>query len=536
MKKLALFLLLSIVLNSNAQTSITATIPFQGYDETQAYLGEAEFQIFLDNVDGVLDKPIILVDGFDPSDTRDIPAMYNLLSDGNQNLADTLRDEGYDFVLLNFPVYTRASDNVVVDGGVDYIQRNAMILTELIDTINNQKVGSEELVIIGPSMGGLISRYALRYMEQNSLDHQTRLYVSWDTPHQGANILIGFQYLFNYIAIQTNDQQLMDGVNASLKSPASKEMLVDHFLGHLQSGSDFEQDPNLLLPVGAPNFRDAFQNEIDAMGFPQQVRNISVSNGSGIGITTGSPGVNVINNTFDVAANTTSDVIINFTPVASQSMVVTDVITRFFGVPIATYTAESQSTSVSDGLDASPGGKYDIASFTNATQGNPILQDFITNLNQSEFCFIPTISSLAINNENNWYASPDIGNTHNSPFDAWYVPNANEDHVTLTQANINFVLPEIRNQVVGVVGNVLTNKYILKTNPVSNNITLLLDNSYQYNNVNTKIVDITGKSLLQNTYNSVSNEINIPIDLSKGIYFLTISDSQITFSKKIIVK
>jgi len=537
MKKSLFFLLLIISFKIIAQTPITATIPYQGYDESEAFLGEAEFEIFLDNTDGVLDKPIILLDGFDPGDGRNIAEMYSLLDFNGQNMGDILRSEGFDFVLLNFPVYTRVSDNVTVDGGVDYIQRNAMVLAELINQINTQKVGNEELVIIGPSMGGLISRYALSYMEQNSLDHETRLYISWDAPHLGANIPIAMQYFINFVAESQDDQDLRDLINASLNSPAAREMLVDHYLPHLQSGSPFEQDPNILLPVGAENFRDVFQSELDALGFPQEVRNISVTNGSGNGTIIASPNAEIINHTFDVAANTTTEIVLNFTPVSSQINDVTDVVTRFFGIPIPTssYNAKSESFSFTDGVDGAPGGIADIVDLVGDTTGNPLLEEFVEALNQSEYCFIPTISALAISNENNWYQTPDIGNTHNSEFVAWYTPNNNEPHVTATQNNIDFILPEIRNLVVGVNDFVFDKKYKLKSNPVRENLTILLDNNFNYNEVNISIINITGQQLFNKSYTNLINELRIPIQLQTGIYFLKIDDNQISFSKKFII-
>ena len=272
-------------------TQIVASIPYQGFGEAMAHLGTGEYKIFYDNIDGELDKPIFFIDGFDPGDSRTISIMYSALNYGNpvQNLADILRDEGYDLIVLNFPTYISVSDGTtVIDGGADFIQRNAFILIELINTINAIKVGSEQNVVIGPSMGGLISRYALRYMEQNSMDHETRLYLSFDSPHLGANVPIGIQYLFNYMVngdpMITEAEPLVSGL---LNSAAAKQMLIDHYLAHLQGGSDFLQDTNITLPFGAPNFRDAFQSELDAMGFPQNTRNVSIINGSGIGSTTG---------------------------------------------------------------------------------------------------------------------------------------------------------------------------------------------------------------------------------------------------------
>ena len=57
-------------------------------------IGTGEYEIFLSD-DNILDKPIILIDGFDPGDTRDITGIYSLLNfDDNgtsSNLADIVR-------------------------------------------------------------------------------------------------------------------------------------------------------------------------------------------------------------------------------------------------------------------------------------------------------------------------------------------------------------------------------------------------------------------------------------------------------------
>ena len=41
-------------------------------------------------------------------------------------------------------------------------------------------------MVIGYSMGGLIARYALAYMEEQGIAHETRLYVSYDAPQKGV--------------------------------------------------------------------------------------------------------------------------------------------------------------------------------------------------------------------------------------------------------------------------------------------------------------------------------------------------------------
>ena len=200
-----LFLLPSLIFS---QVSITSGITpdLSLYGESTNYPGEGEYQIFLSS-DNILDKPIILVDGFDQGDTRDITGIYDLLdfegTSGTENLADLLRVEGFDIVILNFPTYIRTADGATIDGGADFIERNAMVLVELIETINTAKASNspEQNVIIGPSMGGIITRYALNYMENQTLDADTRLYISFDSPHHGANVPIGLQHQLNFLVL-----------------------------------------------------------------------------------------------------------------------------------------------------------------------------------------------------------------------------------------------------------------------------------------------------------------------------------------------
>ena len=528
MKKALFILIVFISVQINSQT-ITATIGYQGYDESQEYFGEGNYEIFLDNIDGVLDKPIIMIDGFDPGDGRDISMLYSSLDFGGDNLADILRDEGYDFIALNAPLYN--TDGKDIDGGADYVQRNAMVLVELINFINNEKVGSEELVIIGPSMGGLIARYGLSYMEANSLTHETRLYISFDSPHLGANIPISFQYLINYFAKELDNEQAQEVVDNVLNSPAAKEMLLDHYLGHLLPGSNFEQDPSLLLPIGAPNFRDAFQTELNDLGFPVNVRNVSIINGSGQGTTIGSPGMEMINTTLDLGATITADIILRFTPEAGQTTTVTDFTTSVGGVPFASFEAAAESFAFTDGVDSSPGGKGDIASGLGDIT-DPIIIAFLEALEQSEYSFIPAISAMAIDSEPDWFATPNI---NDSPFVNAHIPNVNENHVQLTEQNAAFALSEIRQEPLNTSDFELVN-FVLMENPVSEQIRLKLNPTQVYNNVSISVYNTSGQQILSEKIQNPSDIIAINHHLNSGIYLLHITDNNHNYNTKLVVK
>lgn len=515
---------------SMAVETITANIAYQGYDETQAYFGQGEYEIYLDNVDGVLDKPIIVLDGFDPGDSRDIPGLYASLSFDGQNMADILRDEGFDIVILNAPLYNTGGKDI--DGGGDYIQRNAMVLIAMIQQLNADKVGDNELVVLGPSMGGLIARYALSYMEDNSLDSETRLYISFDAPHRGANIPISLQYLINYFADQVGDATAQQVIDQLLNSPAAKEMLVDHLLGHLLAGSTYEQDPTKVLPLGAPGFRNEFQAELDALGFPSNVRNVTMVNGSGNGTTTGSPGITVVDTNLEIDAVTDVDVALKFTPAASQTNTVTDVTVNFFGFPINTYQTTAQSPNNTAGVDSAPGGTGSISDALGDGGGNQVLIDFINALQQDLYSFIPTMSSLAIDNPD-WFATPDL---NDSPFVNFYIPNDNEPHVTVTAESAQFALDEIRDGVLSVGENQFSNQFILAQNPVQKNINIVIPNNTLSQTLTTTVFSITGQRLMQKTWASPSKELTWNHNLSNGIYLLKLDNGISTQTIKMIVE
>ena len=530
--------------DESAITPINSTLTYQGSGEGMAHLGTAEYKIYYDNVDGVLDKPIFFVDGFDPNDTRTIPLMYSLMNfDDNgtpSNLADDVRDLGYDIVVLNFPNYLSASDGTTpIAGGADFIQRNAYTFIELINTINGMKSGSEQNVVIGPSMGGLISRYALRYMEQNAMDHDTRLYISFDSPHLGANVPIGIQYMFNFMV--NGDPGIVAAeplVNGLLNSPAAKQMLIDHYLSHLQGGSLFLQDPTKTLPVGAPNFRDAFQGELDAMGFPQNVRNVAITNGSGLSAQTGTPGMTLLDHTFDTGVvsgfNTRAIVKTYFTPRNVETITVTDFVGEAF--IIVTWveafsflaTAESTSPTNRSGTDSAPGGQFDLYSFDDGT--NPLITEFVANLNSQYFDFIPTLSGLSIASEPNWYA---VADTNLTPFENTYIPAANEPHVTLTAGNVAFALNEILNPPLSIP-TVEANTFKIEKNPITSDLTIISSTTYE--NASISIIDITGKTVYQSNM-TLTNRSTLPLHIDSGVYILNIETTDnFKFRTKIVVK
>jgi hypothetical protein len=157
--------------NSSALIDIYADndLYFKGYEENKAYQGKNEYRIYYNDEAKVLDKPIIIVDGFDPSDTRKIEkndkghnneekSILGLMSydpDNNSNtdndtdLINELNGLGYDVIIVNHPKYT-VSDGIngnrtkQINGGGDYIERNAFVLISLIRELKRQQQGTQE--------------------------------------------------------------------------------------------------------------------------------------------------------------------------------------------------------------------------------------------------------------------------------------------------------------------------------------------------------------------------------------------------------
>ncbi|MFC6996035.1 DNRLRE domain-containing protein [Rufibacter roseus] len=267
-------------------TSIWSALPFQGYqNEAMPTTGKGELKVFYGagTCDNKIRKPIIVVDGFDALDKEDADDIYderlNKEDANGRKFAETLRNQGFDIIILNFPTYTHPATGEIRYGGGDYIERNARILMHLIDTVNTAKEGNEDLIIIGPSMGGLISQYALAYMEQHYMTHNTKLWVSFDSPHKGANVPLGDQIFLDFFAKEAGSDAAEEARDKRINSPAAKQMLRYHYL------------PNTYT-----DYFQRFYNSLNLLGFPngdigeeEDFRKIALVNGSLGGIEVNAP-------------------------------------------------------------------------------------------------------------------------------------------------------------------------------------------------------------------------------------------------------
>ena len=126
----------------------------------------------------------------------------------------------YDLIFVNY------------NNGVDDIRRNARLAQEIIRWVNTQKAifgSTEQNVVMGMSMGGLVARYGLAQMVRNGENTQVRLLITHDSPHRGANVPLGIQHLVRGVSkilplrIFVRDLHI---AARAIRSEAAKQMLL----------------------------------------------------------------------------------------------------------------------------------------------------------------------------------------------------------------------------------------------------------------------------------------------------------------------
>lgn len=192
--------------------------------ETLGAFAEGDFYIKygLTNTSNEIKKPFIFIEGFD-FDNEQTPDYYLSIYNTSTNnfLISELHNNGYDIIFLD------------INHSGDYIQRNAFLVIKLIERINELKITNEEMIILGYSLGGVIARYALTYMEKQSISHNVKLFISHDSPQRGANFPIGIQFALNTISMSSITSIFMFSNFMQFKewNPATKQISLYHLDG-----------------------------------------------------------------------------------------------------------------------------------------------------------------------------------------------------------------------------------------------------------------------------------------------------------------
>ena len=419
-----------------------------------------------------LDKPFIIVEGlnFEDTDCPNVPfkngtvGWCTLWGKGGEkafdlapNLLNSLLAQGYDIIMIDYR------------DGATYIERNAAALMAFLYYLNEERNAGPS-VIVGTSMGGLVARYALARMELANIKHCNRLYISADSPQQGANIPNSVQEYLKFLSIN-GPGFINSGVKPNynnIQEPAPKQMLINH----------------VDAPFGLETIeRQHFKTALNDLGYPKKTRNIALSNGSRTGATLGMlPGNKVFEWTIPSGITTlctfsNDEVEIWAKPHNNLGRVFRGKIVKRASVnlclglgTILCNFCVNHYTAIYNGYfhgqpshDIMPGGRretyQDIADAID--EKTPVI-GFTGTVFHNDHCFIPTKSGLDLNSSIGYFDDltfptniidqndPNLSLVF-SPFEKLWAADGssvisgssqNELHVELTPGNINWLIRE----------------------------------------------------------------------------------------------
>lgn len=376
--------------------SLTSAPPYSATGELYILLADT-------NAPG-LHNPVLVVEGFDLNNSMNWPELYELLN--QEALVEDLQTYGRDLAVLNF-----------TDSTID-IPANAKLVEAAIGYVNTNRTDlSDKFTVVGASLGGVASRKALVDMPNHDVD----TWISFDAPHEGANIPLGVQeYLEFFAEYEPAAEELL----TILDRPAARQLLLAH-----------HSHPNGLAG-GSITERDDFQAMLDAAGYPTNCKTIAISNGSGLGEHYPfAPGDLIIHWTYPgdlFDPDIESDVYALPQTLATVFSAEIWLLVPLDSAEVNTYHPLS--------LDNAPGGGRGtfLQLYTNIPPDQVSSDDYLTTTNH---CFIPTVSSLGIPIEHiatNLSSHAEL--TALSPFDEIHYAIHNEPHVEINARNKRWVM------------------------------------------------------------------------------------------------
>ena len=384
-----------------------------------------------------LQKPLILMDGFDPGDMRDHMGVRDI---AGERMLSILDDEGYSIAILNF------------DQGTGYMQDNAQLLRQLILWVGEEMAEDDSATVVGTSMGGLISRYALALMEDRGEDHRTDLFVSFDSPHEGVVVPLGNQYFIRYVS----EMNPLAGyyLSSQLYSEAARQSLIyheSHSPGAVASDTIHDISVRINSPQPDPLFVE-FYGQLEELGYPDNLRKVAIASGDGYGTGQGfedgsllvkykldSIPLNAVGNSYALKSGVADYLIFEgrLNPLGPAD--------HRFNVYVSNVLP----------YDAAPGGWRATSQLLEGDAGclrvaGQCVVDlgYVSALVEHEN-YIPTHSALGIDLSllnNDPYADIDAAYKNDSsitPFDQIYYPSGNQQHAVLTPENEQWFLCEI---------------------------------------------------------------------------------------------
>nr|WP_316763996.1 hypothetical protein [Streptomyces sp. NEAU-HV9] len=344
-------------------------------------------------------RPVIMADGFNLG-RSDLKWLYAGL-DRDYPFLSELRRRGRDVILVGFEERTAS------------IMTNAETAIAAILRTQAEQLGDSGLTVGGFSMGGIITRFALAKLEMQRMDHRTRLYFSYDSPHRGGVVPIGLQAFSHFIPVPNDFARQMN-------SPAARQMLWRHY------------DP-MTGRIGIAPERTEFLRKLEELGgWPRIPRILALANGRGDGTGLAIPPGETALKVEKIYPGTTF-----YSQAQGKDVVVAELKRRF---PPAEKPVK---TSGFPELDGAPGGTL---------RSYGILADMLkrfgaqVDLRHEEVCFVPSVSAVAIRDidqQKDLYADIDGLDPSESEVDDFICSSTTTAHTAITEELCGWLLDRL---------------------------------------------------------------------------------------------
>lgn len=417
--------------------------------------GGGRLFVFSHRPPGRLLNPVLMMWGFDtgagkrsqeyvetmlaglipPDPYNAIPEQEPWLAERTGGLLNLLLKRGYDVCVL------------LPDNATNLLQNSSMLLLSALEYVLDCSPSNTRVPVVGFSAGGIIARWALRYLQEHP-DYfkypinAVSAYVSFDTPHRGANVPLSIQYFLGYLAQKINavadllepGAAPMDGIEGlvAIRSPAARQLACYHYGNAAPEG---KQHP------GPHPLRTQLLAELGDY-WPAGIPRHAYANGcpDGVPFDTAMPG----------------DVILAYMGQDGMSFRAMpknwegcDVFTIGPPWPRTTYNWVEPGAQP---LDSAAGSRtsfyHQVVNGLNFLGYNDwlpaVVRAVITTLSAlphpAPSCFVPTTSALNLSDDV-WGVAPDTPNPPHVPFDSWHsAPRGHhERHVQITDAAAEYV-------------------------------------------------------------------------------------------------
>ena len=281
----------------NFSTTLTTGLPCQDGCAPGSNLMQGQTLIIEGN-DCVLDKIIMITDGIDYRG-RDVDEILELF--GGVERFRFLLDFGFDIMIVDWP------------SQMGWIENNSAYFQSMVEELNAEEDFDRIEMVLGISMGGIITRHALIEMELNQTPHNINNWVAGDSPLEGSNLSIGVQALIREmdfapdLFIAEEQQEKIEEFVDIINSPAARQLLSLHLSADLSNYTYLQKlylYGYLLSPFAgharispAPDpLHIELQEYFSANGsYPQlTVNNVTIADGSSEGIWVNEPGNTIL--------------------------------------------------------------------------------------------------------------------------------------------------------------------------------------------------------------------------------------------------